>query len=42
VPSSSTSLSTAGRPTLSIFLRTGPSTSFARRNPPMLVKPVCS
>ncbi len=41
-PSSSMSSSTAGTPTLSIFLRTGPSTSLASRNPPMPVKPVCS
>ena len=40
-PVSSRSSSTAGRPTVSIFLRTEPS-SFASRNPPAPVKPVCS
>src|SRR5450755_4205463 len=40
-PSSSRSSSTAGRPTLSIFRRTRPS-SFAIKAPPTPVKPVCS
>ena len=41
VPVSSRSSRTAGRPAVSIFLRTEPS-SLARRNPPAPVKPVWS
>jgi hypothetical protein len=42
LPSSSTSFSKAGMRTPNIFFLMGVITIFARKNPPMPVKPVCS